>query len=83
MAIGNFLCLAMAGEICIPYLEILENLCEDFSMFFAGCSNECVAYIPSEAMLPQSGYEVSGNHTVYFYPAPFGAGDTPGSLVAS
>ncbi|MCF7838703.1 MAG: hypothetical protein K9N49_08750 [Candidatus Marinimicrobia bacterium] len=72
--IGNLILLGLAGEICIPYDGILRQLIGDRPAILAGCSNDCVAYIPTDAMLPRGGYEVSGNHTVFFYPAPFTAG---------
>jgi len=63
---GNDLSLiALAGEACIDYALRLRKECKNERIWIAGYSSEVFAYVPSERVLKEGGYE-GGDAMVYF-----------------
>ncbi len=65
---------ALAGEVVVDYdLRLKKELGSD-NLWVAGYSNDVFAYIPSERILKEGGYEGGGAMIYYGQPGPFAPG---------
>lgn len=80
--------IALGGEVVVDYALRLKGLHGWNDTWVAGYSNDVMAYIPSERVLREGGYEGGGAMLYQNHPGPFGEGieetivRAAGSLVA-
>lgn len=71
--LGSQLLVALGGETVVSYaIGIKERLGQD--VFVMGYANDLMAYIPSERVREEGGYEGRGAQIIYGLPAPWAAG---------
>lgn len=65
---------ALAGEVVVDYAIRLRKEFPDQRLWVAGYSNEVFAYIPSERVLAEGGYEAGGSAVYFGLHGPFQPG---------
>jgi hypothetical protein len=72
---GNDLTMvALAGEVVVDYALRLKRLLGADNVWLAGYSNDVFAYVPSERILKEGGYEGGDAMIYYDLPGPFAPG---------
>jgi putative membrane-bound dehydrogenase-like protein len=72
---GNTLAMVfLSGEVVVDYSLRLKNELDSTRLWINAYSNDAPAYIPSERILREGGYEGGGAMIFYNLPAPFAAG---------
>ena len=72
---GNDLSMvAIAGEVVVDYVVRLRRELDDDRLWVAGYSNEVFAYLPSERILVEGGYEGAGAMVYFGWHGPFKPG---------
>jgi putative membrane-bound dehydrogenase-like protein len=64
----------LSGEVVVDYSLRLKKELDATRIWINAYSNDCPAYIPSERILKEGGYEGGGAMVYYSLPAPFAAG---------
>src|SRR3954452_22607274 len=64
----------LSGEVVVDYSLRLKKELDSTRLWINAYSNDCPAYIPSERILKEGGYESGGAMIYYSLPAPFAAG---------
>ncbi len=64
----------LSGEVVVDYSLRLKNELDSTRLWINAYSNDAPAYIPSERILKEGGYEGGGAMIFYSLPAPFAAG---------
>ncbi len=71
--LGNQALFSFGGELVVAYaLEVKKRFGHE--AFVLGYSNDVMAYIPSETILKEGGYEGASSQMVYGHPAPWAPG---------
>jgi len=70
LRIGDLAFVGLSGEVCVGYQLKIAASRYPAPTFVVGCSNAVTSYIPTAAMFPEGGYEVSGNYDCYDDPSP-------------
>ncbi len=63
--------MALSGETCVGYALRLREELKGQRIWVAGYCNEVFAYVPTEQILKEGGYEAGAS---YGWPSPFQAG---------
>ena len=72
---GNTLAMVfLSGEVVVDYSLRLKKELDSTRLWINAYSNDAPAYIPSERILKEGGYEGGGAMIYYNLPAPFAAG---------
>ncbi len=72
---GDSLAMAfLPGEVVVDYSLRLKRELDGLHIWLNAYANDCPAYIPSERILKEGGYEGGGAMTYYDLPAPFQPG---------
>ncbi len=71
---NDFTIVALAGEVVVDYSLRLRKEFDGQSIFVAGYSNEVFAYVPSERVLSEGGYEGGGAMVYFGWHGPFKPG---------
>ena len=71
--LGNQLIMALGGELVVQYAIELKKMFGQ-EIFVMGYANDVMAYIPSEKILNEGGYEGDTSHMVYGLPAKWSKG---------
>ena len=66
--------LALGGEVAVGYALRAKREYPKLKLIVAGYSNDVMAYIPTEQILKEGGYEALDSMTYYGHPAPFAPG---------
>ena len=66
--------IALSGETCVGYALRLRQEFADRRLWIAGYSNEVFAYVPTERVLAEGGFEAATAQIYYGWPSPFAAG---------
>ena len=64
----------LSGEVVVDYSLRLKKELDSTRLWINAYSNDAPAYIPSERILKEGGYEGGGAMIYYNLPAPFAAG---------
>ncbi len=70
----ELLWVALGGEVVVDYALRLKRELGASTTFVAGYANDVMAYIPSERVLAEGGYEGGGSMIVYQLPGPWKSG---------
>ena len=71
LEIGDFACIALAGEMCVGYALQLKELLKPRPVLVAGYANGMVGYVPTADMLSEGGYEAGRSHCYHMRPSPY------------
>ncbi|MCP4642803.1 MAG: hypothetical protein GY851_20315 [bacterium] len=71
LTIGDFALVGLSGEICVGYALRLKKELAGRPLIVAGYTNGMIGYIPTEAMMPEGGYEVNKSHYYDMMPGPY------------
>ncbi|HEY7310515.1 MAG TPA: neutral/alkaline non-lysosomal ceramidase N-terminal domain-containing protein [Gemmataceae bacterium] len=73
--LGDLTWVALGGEVVVDYdLRLKRELGRDAPLWISGYANDVMAYIPSERVLKEGGYEGDTSMIAYGMPAKWGAG---------
>src|SRR5205807_1244860 len=64
----------LPGEVVVDYSHRLKRELDGLRLWINAYANDCPAYIPSERVLKEGGYEGGGAMVYYDVPVPFRAG---------
>lgn len=67
----EFSIIAMGGEICVDYGHYIKGLSNTRRILPLGYSNDVIAYIPTEQILQEGGYEAESSCPWFGLPGPF------------
>jgi len=68
---GDLTLVALGGEVVLDYTLLLEKAFPGSDLWVAAYCNDVSAYIPSQRILSEGGYEASGAMLYYGWPATF------------
>lgn len=71
---NDFCIVALNGEVCVEYSLYVKELLKDRITLVSAYSDGTLAYIPTDIMLDQGGYEPVDSTYWYKLPSPFGKG---------
>ena len=71
--IGSFVLVTLSAEICVGYSLRLKSELAPRPVIISAFTNGMIGYIPTEAMVPEGGYEVDGSYFYHSMPAPYAA----------
>lgn len=71
LEIGDFTCIALAGEMCVGCALQLKELLKPRPVLVAGYANGMVGYVPTADMLSEGGYEAGRSHCYDMRPSPY------------